>query len=156
MSKAAARSRNNFKYFSYCWHYRAFNVPIVKAVAGKKPFSYDMTPNSPEPSMDWRDSNTNKKALKPLVKVSVPPRMPKRKKSNGLLALLKSIFTLSFLRSSKKKKKVQPRKRKNYNKNSRSTGDKPRNPRNLEIQEIIRKIKFRQLRKLQMGNHRSL
>ena len=89
-----------------------------------------MTPNSPEPSMDWRDSNTNKKALKPLVKVSVPPRMPKRKKSNGFLALLKSIFTLSFLRSGKKKKKVQPRKRKNYNKNSKSASDKPRNARN--------------------------
>jgi hypothetical protein len=56
--------------------------------------------------------------------------MPKRKKSNGLLALLKSIFTLSFLRSGKKKKKAQPRKRKNYNKNSRSDADKPRNPRN--------------------------
>ena len=107
-----------------------YKVARVKAVAGKKPFSYDMTPNSPEPSMDWRDSNTNKKALKPLVKVSVPPRMPKRKKSNGLLALLKSIFTLSFLKSGKKKKKAQPRKRKNYNKNNRGAGDKPRNSRN--------------------------
>ena len=42
-----------------------------------------MTPNSPEPSMDWRDTNSNKKTLKPL-QVSVPPRMPKKKKKDSL------------------------------------------------------------------------
>ena len=56
-----------------------YKVARIKAPAGKKLFSHEMTPNSPEPSMDWRDVNSNKKSLKPLVKVSVPPRMPKKK-----------------------------------------------------------------------------
>ena len=74
---------------------RPYNkVARVKAAAGKKSFSYDMTPDSPEPSMDWRDSNTSKRPLKPLVKVSVPPRMPKTK--NGFFAFIKSILTLSI------------------------------------------------------------
>ena len=42
-----------------------YKVARVKAAAGKKPFSYDMTPNTPEPSMDWRDVNSHKKSLKP-------------------------------------------------------------------------------------------
>tara|TARA_Y100001936_G_scaffold196603_1_gene197153 strand:- start:1505 stop:3646 length:2142 start_codon:yes stop_codon:yes gene_type:complete len=91
-----------------------YKVARIKAVSGKKPFSYDMTPNSPEPSMDWRDSNSTKKALKPLVKLSVPPRMPKSK--NRFLAFIKSIITLSIffgMFKSKKKKtnrKKRPRK----------------------------------------------
>ena len=103
-----------------------YKVARVKAVAGKKPFSYDMTPNSPEPSMDWRDANSNKKSLKPLVKISVPPRMPKRKNKTGFFQFIKSILTLSIFKSKKKKntrkkrnrnyKKTQPR----VNKNNRS------------------------------------
>ena len=69
-----------------------YKVARVKAPAGKKLFSHEMTPNSPEPSMDWRDVNSNKKTLKPLVKVSVPPRMPKKKNKKGFFAFLKSIF----------------------------------------------------------------
>ena len=113
-----------------------YKVARVKAVAGKKPFSYDMTPNSPEPSMEWRDSNINKKALKPLVQVTVPPRMPKRKKPSLIGRFLKSLFTLSFLRSDGKKKKKGPQRRgKNSSKattrNPRNNaGDKARNPRN--------------------------
>ena len=82
-----------------------YKVARVKAASGKKSFSYDMTPNSPEPSMDWRDSNSTKKVLKPLVKVSVPPRMPKSK--NRFFAFIKSVLTLSIffgLFKSKKKK----------------------------------------------------
>tara|TARA_B100001250_G_scaffold401985_1_gene414532 strand:+ start:1644 stop:3740 length:2097 start_codon:yes stop_codon:yes gene_type:complete len=103
-----------------------YKVARVKAVAGKKPFSYDMTPNSPEPSMDWRDDNSNKKSLKPLVKVSVPPRMPKKKNKKGFFAFIKSILTFSVFKSKKKKntknkrsrkyKKGQPR----VNRNSRN------------------------------------
>jgi ribonuclease E len=110
-----------------------YKVARVKAVAGKKPLSYDMTPNSPEPSMDWRDSNTNKKTLKPLVSVAVPPRMPKRKKPSLIGSFFKSLFTLSFLRSDKKNKKKGPhqRNKNNSKRNPRNTsGDKPRNPRN--------------------------
>jgi ribonuclease E len=103
-----------------------YKVARVKAPAGKKLFSHEMTPNSPEPSMDWRDVNSNKKVMKPLVKVSVPPRMPKKKNKKGFFAFLKSIFTLSIFKSSNKKnsknkrprnyKKGQPR----INKNTRN------------------------------------
>ena len=103
-----------------------YKVARVKAVAGKKSFSYDMTPNSPEPSMNWRDSNTNKKVLKPLVKVSVPPRMPKRKKSSGFINFIMSILTLSIFKSKKtKKKSSHARKGRNY-KSSSNRSSKPR------------------------------
>ena len=116
-----------------------YKVARVKAAAGKKPFSYDMTPNSPEPSMDWRDVNSNKKTLKPLVKVSVPPRMPKKKNKNGIFAFLKSVLTLSIFQSKKKKttknkrsrnyKKGQPRTNKNTSndKNQNNRGRRPNN-----------------------------
>ncbi len=104
-----------------------YKVARVKAAAGKKPFSFDMTPNSPEPSMDWRDSNASKRPLKPLVKVSVPPRMPKTKK--GFFTFIKSILTLSIFfgshkstnkkinknRKSRKFKKGQSKNNKNQN-----------------------------------------
>lgn len=92
-----------------------YKVARVKAVAGKKPFSYDMTPNSPEPSMDWRDANSNKKSLKPLVKISVPPRMPKRKNKTGFFQFIKSILTLSIFKS-KKKKNTRKKRNRNYKK----------------------------------------
>jgi ribonuclease E len=107
-----------------------YKVARVKAVAGKKPLSYDMTPNSPEPSMDWRDVNSNKKSLKPLVKVSVPPRMPKKKNKLGFIAFIKSVLTLSIFKSKKKKnpknkrsrnyRKGQPRIAKNRNEKSQN------------------------------------
>jgi len=103
-----------------------YKVARVKAVPGKQEFSYDMTPNSPEPSMEWRDSNATKKVQKPLVKVSVPPRMPK-KKTGGLIAFIKSLF------KKKKKKPVRGNRGKGgarpNNRNNRGSSDKPRNPR---------------------------
>ena len=106
-----------------------YKVARVKAVAGKKPFSYDMTPNSPEPSMDWRDINSNKKSLKPLVKVSVPPRMPKKKNKTGIFGFIKSILTLSFFKS-KKKKNTNKRRNRNYKKGQQKTNKNTRNDRN--------------------------
>ena len=105
-----------------------YKVARVKAVAGKKAFSYDMTPNSPEPSMAWRDVNTNKKVLKPLVKVSVPPRMPKKKKSSGFFTFIKSVLTLSIFKSKKKKKNVRSKRSRNY-KNSPKSNKNNRNGR---------------------------
>jgi ribonuclease E len=110
-----------------------YKVARVKAVAGRKPFSYDMTPNSPEPSMDWRDVNSNKKSLKPLVKVSVPPRMPKKKNKNRFFAFIKSILTLSiFLGIFKSKKKVNTRNKKgrNYKKGQTRSNQRNRNEKN--------------------------
>ena len=106
-----------------------YKVARVKAVAGKKPFSYDMTPNSPEPSMDWRDINSNKKSLKPLVKVSVPPRMPKKKNKIGIFGFIKSILTLSIFKS-KKKKNTNKRRNRNYKKGQQKTNKNTRNDRN--------------------------
>lgn len=110
-----------------------YKVARVKAVAGRKPFSYDMTPNSPEPSMDWRDVNSNKKSLKPLVQVSVPPRMPKKKNKNRFFAFIKSILTLSiFLEIFKSKKKVNTRNKKgrNYKKGQTRSNQRNRNEKN--------------------------
>ncbi len=106
-----------------------YKVARVKAAAGKKPFSYDMTPNSPEPSMDWRDVNSNKKTLKPLVKVSVPPRMPKKKNKNGIFAFLKSVLTLSIFKS-KKKKTTKNKRSRNYKKGQSRTNRNTRNDKN--------------------------
>ena len=127
-----------------------YKVARIKAVSGKKPFSYDMTPNSPEPSMDWRDSNSTKKALKPLVKLSVPPRMPKSK--NRFLAFIKSIITLSIffgMFKSKKKKtnrKKRPRKYKKghskihkNNKNYKNNKNSKPNPANKSKNSNLRK-----------------
>jgi len=106
-----------------------YKVARVKAVAGKKTFSYDMTPNSPEPSMDWRDVGSNKKSLKPLVKVSVPPRMPKKKNKSGLYVFLKSILTLSFFKS-KKKMNTRKKRIRNYKKGQPRVNNKNRNEKN--------------------------
>ena len=103
-----------------------YKVARVKAPAGKKLFSHEMTPNSPEPSMDWRDVNSNKKSFKPLVKVSVPPRMPKTKNKKGFFAFLKSVFTLSIFKSTKKKNLKNKRKR-NYKKGQPKTNKNTRN-----------------------------
>ncbi len=106
-----------------------YKVARIKAATGKKPFSYDMTPNSPEPSMDWRDTNSNKKTLKPLVKVSVPPRMPKKKNKKGFIAFIKSIFTLSLFKH--KKKKINKKKRsRNYKKSQPRVNRNNRNEKN--------------------------
>ena len=110
-----------------------YKVARVKAAAGKKPFSYDMTPNSPEPSMDWRDVNSNKKSLKPLVKVSVPPRMPKKKNKNGFLAFIKSILTLSIfigIFKPKKKKNTKNKRSRNYRKGQPRVNRNNRNDKN--------------------------
>ena len=117
-----------------------YKVARVKAAVGKKPFSYDMTPNSPEPSMDWRDSNTSKRPLKPLVKVSVPPRMPKTK--NGFFTFIKSILTLSIFfgtfksknkkinknKKSRKLRKGQSKNNKNRNQNNQNNRNSRSNP----------------------------
>ena len=117
-----------------------YKVARVKAAVGKKSFSYDMTPNSPEPSMDWRDSNASKRPLKPLVKVSVPPRMSKTK--NGFFTFIKSILTLSIFfgafksknkkinknRKSRKFKRGQSKNNKNRNQNNQSNRNSRSNP----------------------------
>ena len=91
-----------------------YKVARVKAHADKKIFSHNMTPNSPEPSLEWKDSNNAQKNLTPLVKVSVPPKKPKRNKSIGIFNFIKSIFSVS----KKKKISTKKNKRNKYKKSS--------------------------------------
>ena len=91
-----------------------YKVARIKAPANKKIFSHEMTPSSPEPSLEWKDSNNPQKNLKPLVKVGVPPKKPKRSKSLGIISFLKSIFSVSH----KKKMSTKNNKRNKYKKSS--------------------------------------
>ena len=91
-----------------------YKVARIKAPANKKIFSHEMTPSSPEPSLEWKDSNNPQKNLKPLVKVGVPPKKPKRGKSLGIISFLKSIFSVSH----KKKMSTKNNKRNKYKKSS--------------------------------------
>ena len=81
-----------------------YKVARIKAPANKKIFSHEMTPSSPEPSLEWKDSNNPQKNLKPLVKVGVPPKKPKRGKSLGIISFLKSIFSVSHKKKDEYKK----------------------------------------------------
>jgi len=92
-----------------------YKVARIKAPANKKIFSHEMTPSSPEPSLEWKDSNNPQKNLKPLVKVGVPPKKPKRGKSLGIISFLKSIFSVSH----KKKMSTKNNKRNKYKKSSK-------------------------------------
>ena len=100
--------------------------------------SYKLTPNSPEPNVNWRDDNNKSKSMKPLVDGIKPPKMPKSKKT-GLMKWLKSITGIET-EQPKVKKKPQRRynkKRnniKNKNKNqspSKRTNNKYQNKNNL-------------------------
>ena len=79
--------------------------------------SYKLTPDSPEPNVNWRDDNNKSKSMKPLVDGIKPPKMPKTKKA-GLMKWLKS-FTGIEAEEPKAKKKPQRRynKKRNNSKN---------------------------------------
>ena len=77
-----------------------YKVARVKSSDVKGKTSYQMTPQSPEPDMSWRDADQTLTNNKPLVEVTAPPKMPKRKKS-----ALKGIFSFLFNNDSKNKKK---------------------------------------------------
>ena len=79
--------------------------------------SYKLTPDSPEPNVNWRDDNNKSKSMKPLVDGIKPPKMPKTKKA-GLMKWLKS-FTGIEAEEPKTKKKPQRRynKKRNNSKN---------------------------------------
>ena len=66
-----------------------YKVIRIKSSDATLQDSYKLTPNSPEPDTDWRDSKNQSKAMKPLVSGVKPPKMPKRKQE-GLIKWLKS------------------------------------------------------------------
>ena len=67
-----------------------YKVIRIKSSDVKKTNSYELTPNSPEPDIEWRDDNQKSKNMNPLVSGVKPPKMPMRNKA-GLISWLKSI-----------------------------------------------------------------
>ena len=90
-----------------------YKVVRIKASDIKKNDSYSLTPDSPEPNIDWRDSNNQSKAMKPLVDGVKPPKMPKKRK-DGIVKWLKTITGIEVEDSKPKRKPNKKFKRKNY------------------------------------------
>ena len=95
-----------------------YKVVRIKSSDIKNTDSFKLTPNSPEPDINWRDSNDNSKTMKPLVEGVKPPKMPKSRKS-GLMKWLKSITGIEVEENKQKKK---PRKK--YRRNNKTQRDK--------------------------------
>ena len=99
-----------------------YKVIRIKASDVKKVDSYNLTPDSPSPDMDWRDDKNQSKGMKPLVNAITPPKMPK-KSGPGVIQILKKAIGLEDKKEVKKKpqrKRVQNKKnvqRKKPNKN---------------------------------------
>ncbi|MDC1471168.1 Rne/Rng family ribonuclease [Gammaproteobacteria bacterium] len=99
-----------------------YKVVRIKSTDIKNIDSYKLTPNSPEPSTDWRDDKNQSKAMKPLVDGIKPPKMPKKKKE-GLVGWIKSIAGID--KEEKPKKKTTRSNNQNRNKKPRQNS-KPR------------------------------
>ena len=99
-----------------------YKVVRIKASDIKNIDSYKLTPNSPEPSTDWRDDKNQSKTMKPLVDGIKPPKMPKKKKE-GLVGWIKSIAGID--KEEKPKKKTTRSNNQNRNKKPRQNS-KPR------------------------------
>ena len=90
-----------------------YKVVRIKGSDVKNTDSYKLTPDSPEPNIDWRDANNQSKTMKPLVDGIKPPKMPKTKKA-GLMKWLKSITGIE-VEEVKQKKRPQRKYRKKNN-----------------------------------------
>ena len=99
-------------------YYKVFRI---KASDVKNNDSYNLTPDSPEPKIDWRDNNNQSKTMKPLVDGVKPPKMPKKRK-DGIIKWLKTIAGIEVQESKPKKKPNRKFKRKNYK--NKPTSDK--------------------------------
>ncbi|MDC3066469.1 Rne/Rng family ribonuclease [Gammaproteobacteria bacterium] len=89
-----------------------YKVVRIKSSDVKNTDSYKLTPDSPEPDINWRDSNNQSKTMKPLVEGVKPPKMPKSRKS-GLMKWLKSITGIEVEETKKKKRPQRKYRRKN-------------------------------------------
>ena len=99
-----------------------YKVVRIKASDVKKNNSYSLSPDSPEPKIDWRDSDNRSKTMKPLVDGVKPPKMPKKRK-DGIVKWLKTITGIEVEESKPKTKPNKKFKRKNY-KNKPSSNKK--------------------------------
>ena len=99
-----------------------YKVVRIKSSDRTNTDSYNLTPNSPEPDTDWRDSKNQSRSMKPLVSGVKPPKMPKRKQ-DGLIKWLKSFAGISDETVKKPKKPSYKKHHKKNNKSAtRSTG----------------------------------
>ncbi len=89
-----------------------YKVIRIKASEIKNTDSYNLTPGSPEPDINWRDADNKPKTMKPLVDGVKPPKMPKTKKAS-LMKWLKSITGLEVEEVKQKKKPRRLNKRTN-------------------------------------------
>ena len=111
---------NNIKILVVADPYKSrpyYKVIRIKSSDIKLTDSYNLTPDSPEPDVNWRDVNNKTNNKKPLVNGVKPPKMPKKKK-DGIVKWLKSITGIDSEETIKTPKKPQRpyKKNKNYNK----------------------------------------
>ena len=111
---------NNIKILVVADPYKSrpyYKVIRIKSSDVKVTDSYNLTPDSPEPDVNWRDVNNKTNNKKPLVNGVKPPKMPKKKK-DGIVKWLKSITGIDSEETIKTPKKPQRRYKnnKNYNK----------------------------------------
>ena len=97
-----------------------YKVMRIKSSDASLQDSYKLTPNSPEPGTDWRDSKNQSKTMKPLVSGVKPPKMPKRKQE-GLIKWLKSFAGISEDNKTLPKKVVKKNIRKGNKNRSNSS-----------------------------------
>ena len=94
-----------------------YKVIRIKASDVKKVDSYNLTPDSPTPDLNWRDDKNMSKGMKPLVNAITPPKMPK-KSGPGVMQILKKAIGLEDKKEIKKKpQRKRPQNKKNYQKN---------------------------------------
>ena len=118
---------NNIKILVVADPYKSrpyYKVIRIKSSEVKKADSYNLTPDSPEPDVSWRDVNNKTNSKKPLVNGVKPPKMPKKKK-DGIVKWLKSITGIESEETAKATKKPQRRYKKNNNKNYNKVKNKP-------------------------------
>ena len=106
-----------------------YKVVRIKSSDVKNTNSYKLTPDSPEPDINWRDSNNQSKTMKPLVEGVKPPKMPKSRKS-GLMKWLKSITGIEVEETKKKKRPQRKYRRKNNAQRAKSNKNFKNKPNN--------------------------
>ena len=106
-----------------------YKVVRIKSSDVKNTDSYKLTPDSPEPDINWRDSNNQSKTMKPLVEGVKPPKMPKSSKS-GLMKWLKSITGIEVEETKKKKRPQRKYRRKNNTQRGKSNKNFKNKPNN--------------------------
>ena len=106
-----------------------YKVVRIKSSDVKNTDSYKLTPDSPEPDINWIDSNNQSKTMRPLVEGVKPPKMPKSRKS-GLMKWLKSITGIEVEETKKKKRPQRKYRRKNNTQRAKSNKNFKNKPNN--------------------------